>query len=306
MKILTSMAAGMLTVTLLCAQSEVNFTQFMHNKLAINPGYAGAKEALTFTGLYRHQWTSIEGAPRTASFNVNMPFFNNRCGAGLSVISDRIGLFTTNYVELSYAYRIKLKGSSVLSLGLQGRIEQARTDWGKADPLDMGDEQIPMEQSKRFNPNFGWGAYFQNESFFAGFSMPTLLKTTQYKDVGNELSEVRSMTSTYFMAGLVQRISRNIYFRPSVMATMNENAPFDLDINASFLLMEKLWLGASYRLGDSMDGIVQYQINKQFKAGVAVDFTVSDLNNYTGNSYELLLEYRMIYDNEEINNIRFF
>ena len=70
--------------------------------------------------------------------------------------------------------------------------------------------------------------------------------------------------------------------------------------------MEKFWVGASYRLGDSVNGLFQYQFNKQFKAGVAVDFAVSELSNYSGNTYELLMQYSLMYDDEKINNIRFF
>jgi len=70
--------------------------------------------------------------------------------------------------------------------------------------------------------------------------------------------------------------------------------------------MESIWLGVSYRLEDSIDGVVQYQFSKQFKAGLAIDFILSELNDYTAGSFELMVEYLFSYEKEGINNIRFF
>ena len=38
------------------AQQEAHFTQFMYNKLLINPAYAGARGVPSVTAIYRSQW----------------------------------------------------------------------------------------------------------------------------------------------------------------------------------------------------------------------------------------------------------
>jgi len=49
-KILFSLV-GLLAFAWVQAQQEQQYTQFMYNKLAINPGYAGSKDAICLTGL---------------------------------------------------------------------------------------------------------------------------------------------------------------------------------------------------------------------------------------------------------------
>jgi len=47
------------------AQQDPLFSQYMFNKLAVNPAYAGSREYLTVDALYRYQWVNIDGAPKT-------------------------------------------------------------------------------------------------------------------------------------------------------------------------------------------------------------------------------------------------
>ena len=108
------------------------------------------------------------------------------------------------------------------------------------------------------------------------------------------------------MGGVMLPVSENIWFKPTAMLSYNPNAPFEADLNASFLLMNKLWIGATYRLNDSVDGVVQYIFSPRFKAGVAYDFTTSELNNYTSGSWEILLEYSLITEDEGRQHLRFF
>ena len=65
-KLITAICALFFTLSLF-AQQDVQYSQFIFNKMAYNPAYAGSKEAMTLGALYRHQWQGVEGAPRTFS-----------------------------------------------------------------------------------------------------------------------------------------------------------------------------------------------------------------------------------------------
>ena len=58
------------------AQQDAMFTHYMYNTLAINPGYAGSRDALTITALHRSQWVGFAGAPMTQTITVHTPFKN--------------------------------------------------------------------------------------------------------------------------------------------------------------------------------------------------------------------------------------
>ncbi len=288
------------------AQHDTHYSMFMFNKLTLNPAYAGSKEVMTFTGHYRNQWSGIDGAPQTFTFGAHTPFFKKRCGAGISIIADKIGMVNTYYIDLSYAYRIKLDKKKTLSIGLTGQMEYGRTDWTQSDPLDLGDSMVQGSAVSKLNSNFGVGVYYQEPSFYVGASVPRVFRTTVYSDLPFEDISLRDLRSYYLMGGFVARLSKNLKLQPGVLLTINPNAPLDIDLNTSLVFMDRLWFGLSYRLQDSFDAIIQFQINTQLKAALAVDLTLSELNYFSPGSFELMLEYTLQYNGLRHNNIRYF
>lgn len=306
MRKLLSFAFSFFVALSVMGQNDVHYSMYMFNKLAINPAYAGSKEALTFSGHYRNQWSGIKGAPETFTFSVHTPFFKKRSGIGLTMIADKIGIVNTYNIGLSYAYRIPIDKGKTLSIGLDGQFEYGRLNWDQADPLDVGDEFVPMGQTNKFNPNFGMGIYYNTPKYYVGFSMPRMLKTTIYEDNPIQSISINALRSYYLMGGMILKISRDVKFQPGAMITYNPHAPFEVDLNASFVFVDRFWLGASYRLEDSFDLIAQFQLSDQIKAALAVDFTLSELRRYSPGSFEVMLEYVFIRTGERLNNIRYF
>jgi len=292
--------------TALFAQYDMHHTQFMHNKLSINPAYTGDKEVFAMTALYRNQWFGIDGAPKTFTVHAHSPFINKRNAIGLTIINDAIGNVNTTYVGASYAYRMPLSDEMTLSIGVQGRVEHARIDWSKADALDQGDNTIPTNNRTKTNPNFGMGAYLSNDKFYVGLSIPTLLKTTVYDENNLTGVSLNSQRSYYLMGGGILRVNQNVKFAPSALLTYNPNSPFELDLNASFILMDIFWIGASYRLGDSVDGLINFQVSPQIRIGVAFDYTLTKLQEFSPGSFEILVDYTFKKKGKRLNNIRYF
>ncbi len=292
------------------AQYEPQYSMFVFNKLAYNPAYAGSKECLDITALYRNQWTGFAGAPNTAVVSAHTPFASNRCGIGLTLVNDRIGLLNNVAGTLAYAYRIKT-GKGILSLGLQGELEFTQTRWQDARPATSAnlDPVIPDANDSKIFPNFGAGIYYYQHNFFAGISAPRLLKTSYYRKDGLNSGVNPKDKRTYFgMAGMVFDLTKDVKFRPSVLISYNPSAPFEWVANASFMLRNALWLGASYRADDSIDAFLQYQFNSNLRAGLGYDFTISKLANYTNGSFEVMVEYLFICcgKDEKIRHIRYF
>lgn len=292
-------------VSVVSGQHDAQFSMFYFNKLNYNPAYAGAKEVLTTSAIYRHQWAGLEGAPRSLIATAHAPFMKKRGGLGVSILADKIGDVNTTMFDVSYAYRLRLSETGTLSFGLKGRVENSKTNLYQAKVLDQGDELLPSNAISTLKPNFGFGMYYTNSKFYAGVSVPSLLKSALYAQ-GEPNGPYRAQRSAYLMAGSIHKLSDNIFFKPAVLLTYNPAAPFEVDINTSFFLMDALWLGATYRLGDSINGVVQYQFNSQIKAGLAVDMTMSELQQYTGGGFEMMLEYSFFYEDDNLRHLRFF
>jgi len=287
-------------------QVETHYTQFMHNKLMINPAYAGSKEMLTFTALYRNQWTGIDGAPTTYNVNAHSSFFDDRAGAGLFITGDQHGFYKTINVGMNYAYRIPMRNGATFSLGISGQVEYGKVDFAQFDPIDINDDDIDMNNNIKVNPNFGGGLFYYHKNYYVGLSAPTLFKSVVYSSGDSNSPSANEIRSYYLMGGFMTRINHAVKFKPAVLLTLNQGAPFEMDMNASFLFMDRVWVGASYRLGDSFDAMFQYQFNPQLKAGVAVDITTSELSQYSPGSFEVMLEYSLNYEGKGYNHLRFF
>ncbi|MFK7932742.1 MAG: type IX secretion system membrane protein PorP/SprF [Saprospiraceae bacterium] len=290
----------------LFAQHNPHFSHFMFNKLAINPAYAGSKEALSVMALYRHQWDGIVGAPRTGTAAAHLPLFGNRVGAGIRVVSDRVGMLHNTYANMAYAYRLKFKGGSTLSAGINLEVENTRFDWSRALIQDVQDDEIPFDADAQTNFNVGAGLYYQSKLFYLGVSLPQIMRNPLYDDIFESISDLARVRSHYLIGGLTLPLGKNVSLQPSFLVTYVPNAPLDIDANLSFLLFNKLWIGGTYRKDDSADVMLGFQFNKQWRLGISYDYTYSELNPFSRGSGEVMIEHTFDYDNEKLNNIRFF
>jgi len=299
-----------LSITLCFAQHDVQYTNYNFNKLAYNPAYAGSSGAPSLAAVYRNQWVTLDGAPTTMHANFHMPFYENKCGAGIALTADRIGMMRNTYIDVHYAYRFKTGDKGIMSLGVNGRLEHGKVDWTQANPLDLGDQTIPSIESSRYKPNFGFGAFFEMDNLYVGLSVPQLINTTLFIDENVSGSGIDYRTY-YLMFGYLMNISKDVKLQPSVLFSFNEEVPFEADISANFIFLNTFWVGGNYRIGDSFDAMIQYQINQEVRAGLSFDFTMSDLNKFTNGSIEAMVSYTMgskaiERKAENINNLRYF
>ncbi|MBL0343396.1 MAG: PorP/SprF family type IX secretion system membrane protein [Bacteroidetes bacterium] len=72
------------------AQFEPQFTQYMFNEMFINPAYAGSREQISATMVYRNQWVGLEGAPKTQTASIHGPLMNKKLGLGLTIMNESI------------------------------------------------------------------------------------------------------------------------------------------------------------------------------------------------------------------------
>ena len=298
---------GLVFVTMpLLAQYRPQYTQFMFNKMAYNPAVAGSEEATTIGALYRHQWHGVVGAPRTANLFGHGSFVNGRGGLGAALVSDRIGMVEDLSVSMSYAYRIPLGKHKTVSIGLNGQYQNARLDWSRAILLDIDDVDLPVGESSKSAMNFGAGIYYQAPRMFLGISVPNLMKNAFYDESYFGINSVNKFRAYYLMGGLVIPVNENVAFQPSVMLTYVPNAPFDADMQVGLLFADKFYIGGGYRLHDSLNGVIQYKMSRQFKIGLGLDYALSELQSYSPGSGEILLQYIFDFENESLKNIRFF
>jgi type IX secretion system PorP/SprF family membrane protein len=288
------------------AQQDPAYSMFMYNGLAINPAVAGSAETFSATALYRKQWSGIEGAPETQTLNLDAPVWNNKLGLGLSLIKDRIGIVDNLNINAQYAYRIQFSNAT-LSLGIQGGMNNYKADYTSVvtNSQNVTDDSFG-ENTNRTIFNFGSGAYYYSQRFYAGFSVPHIINQSLDGIPNEDGAQSRQYRHYFLTTGYVFDLNEKIKIKPSALLKIAEGAPMQLDISTSIWYNETVSLGFSYRTNDSFTTLFQLQLGKQVRIGYAYDYITSSLSRYTTGNNEVMLRYEMRRKNNKIITPRYF
>jgi type IX secretion system PorP/SprF family membrane protein len=288
-KLLTALM--ILTASSLFAQQEALFSQYMFNKLAINPGYAGSRDLLTADVLYRYQWVNIVGAPNTISASIHSPLANPHLALGFNVSNDQIGPMSYTGALATFAYRI-IFPKSKLSFGLQAGVKNNGIMMDDFNAYNTDDPFLTSNTlQKKVVPDANFGIYYYSDKMYVGISSQQLLRnqTLVVEDPGGDTQFSKLLTHFYGLAGVAIPLGENVVFRPSMLAKFVKNAPAQVDLNASFLFANTLWLGVSYRTENAISLITEVNISQTLRIGYSYDIWLNELKAYNKGSHEIRL-----------------
>jgi len=299
-------AVGIVEVS---AQQDPQFTQNMFNRLATNPGYAGAKDvSLCATLISREQWLGFEGNPRTNVFSAHKGFVvrqKHQMGGGLTIIQDEIGPINSLNIKgaLSYHYRIS---QGILSGGIEFGIfnQSINGEWrapeGNLDGTD--DPSIPNSEAGATKLDLGFGLYYYTKDLYVGLSSTHLNQPLIEESLGDNSSLTFQQVRHYYVtAGYNYPLdigSASLELQPSIFAKTDAVSTV-VDINTNVLYNNLLWAGVSYRTQDAVsflagvkfETIVKYPELKPLSIGFAYDYNLSDLSDYNDGSLEFMINY---------------
>ncbi len=319
------------------AQQEALFTNYLFNSLTFNPAYAGTTEYLTATLIHRSQWLGLnrglggrdDGAPSSQSFSLHSPA-NDRVGLGMSLVRDAIGATRTNHLNFIYAYRIPFQ-SGTLSIGVQAGATHWRANWRELDFKDPQalDPAFNGEIISDWVPNIGAGIYYYHEYFYVGLSAPRLMRFTllpRREFISDFTALAHLYPHFYLTGGGVFRYGPELVIKPTLLVrrtgvfenwvvskSQQVSTPTAVDVGISAFVLETLWLGLNFRTAfekrssaDSIDLWAAFYLDNGLRVGMGYDFLLSQLNNYSGGSLELMLTYDFNYNISNIDSPRYF
>lgn len=287
-------------------QQDPAYTNYMFNPLSYNPAYAGSNEAFSALFLHRSQWAGFEGAPKTNTLSLHsaVPKFN--LGVGLSLVQDEIGPIKQTSIYGDIAYQIKTSDKSKLALGIKTGFNNYRGGFTDLLVNDENDNFFENDVTSKTLPNFGFGAYFYQEKYYLGLSVPKLL-TNNLSEIDLKSNKLYRETRHIFLTGgYVFKIHPGLHFKPTALVRAVEGAPISLDVSANLLFYEKVWVGAYTRFGDSFGLLFHYWLNNQFRVGYSYDYAITELTNYTSGSHEVVVSYDLYFKKGKIKSPRHF
>ncbi len=292
----------LLLPTVLRAQQDPMYSQYMFNTLAFNPAYAGSADVFTGMLLGRQQWVGFKGAPNTQTLSVHSPL-GHKLSLGGNVIHDVAGPAKQTSAFLDIAYRIRTGKNSRLSFGLQGGINFFQADLATLTTVDP--ETVNTSIGGKVLPNFGFGLFWHSPRWYLGLSAPKLLENN-IAEGGSTIVVNKEIRHYFAMAGYVIDLTRDLKFKPSFMLRMVQGAPLSLDLNANFLLRERVWFGVLYRLGNGVGALAQYQFNEQLRVGYGFDLTTTRIGAYNAGTHEVMISYDLKFTKGRTISPRYF
>lgn len=266
---------------------------YMFDPLLINPAYAGNHVQLSATAIYRNQWVNLDGAPKTLTATIHSGFYKSRMGLGVIMGNDQIGIHNDFSFYGVYSYKLKFSNKGMLSMGIQGGFNNLRSDYTKLNIKNLNDPNLAGVLTK-FNPNVGAGLYYQQKSFYFGFSVPQIINNKIFNQANDaEISFSKQLRYYYVNTGFSKQLSKDVIILPSALFRLQEQAPISFDINTTIVLYNTVGLGASYRLTEGFVGLFELQLNDNFHVGYAYDFTTSALQRFSNGSHEIMINYRV-------------
>ena len=289
----------------LSAQQDAQYTQYMYNTISVNPAYAGSRGHLSIAALHRSQWVGLDGAPTTQTLNLHSPIGYRGVGLGFSIVNDKIGPTSETNFDIDFSYTIYTSTEGRLSFGIKasGNLLDIRfSDLNQFAP----DVTLENDIDNQFTPNFGAGVYYHNEHFYAGLSVPRFLETSHFDT--SSLSTAKERMNFYFITGYVWDVNPSLKFKPTLLTKVVEGAPLQVDLSVNFMLNEKFIVGAAYRWGAAVSGMIGFNISEGFLLGMAYDRETTELGSaaFNDGSFEVILRYDFIKTKGNLKSPRFF
>nr|WP_314558586.1 type IX secretion system membrane protein PorP/SprF [uncultured Capnocytophaga sp.] len=301
-KVFLSISAT-LFCTVLFAQQESQYTQYMYNTMLFNPAYTGSREVGSLFGTFRTQWVGIKGAPTNGSVSYHQPMQSLRnVGLGGSIFRESIGPQSQTELAVDVSYTINFENSK-LAFGLQGSGSIFQIDYDELRKQDGTDVSLIGKESV-FSPNLGAGVYWYTNKYYLGFSVPNMLETSHYKN--NSVSVLKNSQHLYLIGGYVFDLNDNVKFKPAVLSKVAFGAPLQVDASLNFMFNEKFVLGAAYRWSAAVSVMAGFQINDRWFAGYGYDYETTELSKYNSGSHEIFLRYELVKTYKKIVSPRFF
>ncbi|MGM0581507.1 MAG: PorP/SprF family type IX secretion system membrane protein [Bacteroidota bacterium] len=271
------------------AQLDPLYNQYFFNQAMINPAYTGVNDIFNATAISRVQWAGIDGAPTTNTLNATTSVFDNKVGLGANIIYDTYGINNNTEFNLAYSYKISTATGDVFSMGLQAGIINYNYNYDKLTLQYVDDAVFTGAQQNVTKENFGVGFWYMSKNYYVGLSVPRMLDIRV--DDGSEES-TRYRRHYYLSAGYVFDQLFALKFKPSLLFMFTDKDNYVLDLNASFLLNEALWLGASFRNLSTIGLNTQMKVGETVKLGYAFELPLNNtaLTNFGTHSLMVSLD----------------
>ncbi len=273
------------------AQYDVSYSHYWTMEPSYNPASVGKDNKLNVVGVYALDFAGYEHNPNTFYVGADMPlyFVRQYHGVGLSVLNDRIGLFTHQRIAGQYAFRHSLWGGMV-SAGIQLGMLMEKFDGSKLDLEEGNDPALSKSEVTGNSIDMGFGLYYVCKSWYVGASVQHFNSPLIDLGESNELQIDR----TYYLTGGYNIKLRNPFLSiPTSVLARYDGTGYRADITARLVYTNEkkvLYGGVSYSPANSVTAYVGGTFHG-FNVGYSYEMYTGTAAPGNG-SHELIVSYQ--------------
>lgn len=303
------------------SQQRAQYTQYIFNQYLLNPALSGIENYIDFKAGYRKQWTGIADGPQTSFVSAHFALGNNQLwsnaltsfpeqtgnpmdrnymqnymsspahhGLGLTAVQDKAGPLSRIDVNATYAYHLQLSNDFNLSVGVAAGVSNIKLNVNSLIfPESQNDPALSNAVVSQWKPDLSIGIWLYGARMFAGVSAQQILSQKLSFSVNSTYNTGKEVPHFFATAGYKFFLDDQISAIPSVMVKYVQPAPASVDLNLKVAFKDKIWLGGSYRKNDSFSAMAGFNIGKMVNLTYSYDFTISDLNQVSNGSHEIVL-----------------
>lgn len=292
--------------------SQLGNIDYLYNPAVIDVrGYEYNAQVLDVSAMYRHQWSSYEGAPRTAILGARYSNSDKKMTISGLIAHDQFGLSRYTQVQLGYAYKLHFnrQGTHGLSLGLFLSASQYRMDQTMIDVLEVNDPLLSGAVETGVFPSFGVGAYYfrklegyyRDSYLFGGVSGEQVIPSDVRVEGSNgSQGNLERQPHLHVIAGFRKHYGTNDYFEPMVRVSKTFWSPLHIHgIVRATLLEQKISAGVGF------SSEYQFYLEAGFRLfnSVRIRYGISShlqqtLSRATGLSHQFILSYQFLSEGE--------
>ncbi|AEA20125.1 PorP/SprF family type IX secretion system membrane protein [Prevotella denticola] len=239
------------------AQYDPSYSHYWAMEPSFNPASVGKDNKLNVVGAYGLDFSGYEHNPNTFYVGADMPlyFLKQYHGVGISILNDKLGVFTHQRISVQYAFRHHLFGG-MLSAGVQSGMLFEKFDGSKLDPEEASDPALTQSEVNGNSLDFGAGLYYTHRNWYVGASVQHLNSPLVELGETNELQVNR----TYYLTGGYNIKLRNPFLTIPVSALVRyDGTAYRTDLTARVVYSHEkrmLYGGVSYSPTNSVTAFV--------------------------------------------------
>ena len=286
------------------AQQDQMYITYPFMPLNINPAYAGSREVISVSGIFRRR--PLLGAFGTATttqeyFNFDMPIAQDKMAIGFQAYNAQqvlgiggIGILGNLGLYGDFAYRLALPNDGKLAIGVQ-----------------LGVTQVPVaftigggSGNTAFNSSYGAGIYYNNDDAYFGVSLLNVNASDNYN------------RPLFISGGYVFTIDDDFKIKTGAVVrkqSSNSGGKTDFDLNVTGWINDRFGIGIWYQNTGSefsntaILGSFQVQL-KKLQLGYAYDFSGTGSTNSISNEgfHQIMVKYEFDAGNGKSGVFRYF